>query len=200
MMTTVYPNGQRLVSSALTPTAISTLMQALTCGMIGVNPPDFSRVRLDWQTTGQPAQPTPSTDACYIICQPFDTDYSRVRDKVNSGTGPIVESWAYTKGWRVLWCAYGPNSEDNMRAIKSALFMDYFNLQLNAQNLYPLPDPPEVLRVPEEINKQWFERADFHCDMYEAVTETIEYDAVSSVEIVVNENNTGQVADFTVTS
>ena len=196
--TTTYPNGQQLVSSALTPTAISTLMQMLTCGMIGVNPPDFSRVRLDWQTTGQPSQPTPNSDTCYIMCQPYDTDYSRIRDLANSGTSSVTETWTYTKGWRVSWVAYGPNSADNMRAIKSALFMDYFNLQLNAQNLYPLPDPPEILRVPEEINKQYFERADFHVDMYEAVIETIEYDVISSVEVVVNENTTGQVADIVV--
>ena len=202
--TTTYPNGQQLISSAITTPAINVLMQVLTCGMIGVNPPNNSRVRVDWQTTGQPAVPAPGQDVCYIACQPFDTEYSRVRDMELSGGGPVVETWTYTRGWRVAWCAYGPSAVDNLRAVKSALFIDYFTNQLSLSNLFPLPDPPEITRVPELINAQWFERADFHVDMYEAVTETIEDAAVSSLEIKVYDGNdpsvTNPVADIVVSA
>lgn len=200
MTTTTYPNGQVLTSSALTPAAMSTLLQSLTCGMLGINPPDFSKVRVDWQTQGQPSQNV-NTDICYVACTPWDTEYSRVRDySFTEVTGPpavLTQQWQYTKGWRAAWCLYGPNSEDNARAIRTAMFMDYFNEQLSLSNLYPISDPPEVVRAPEQFNAQWWERADFYINMYEAVTETINPGTATSVEVIVRDGD-GVVADITV--
>lgn len=201
MTTTIkYPNGQALVSSALSPTDVAAALQVVTCGVLGINPPNDKLVRVDWQVTGQPSAATPGLDVCYLACQPFDTDYSRVRDRQLSGTTVITETWTYTKGWRVSWVAYGPNAEDHLRAIKSALFMDYFTDKLAVSGLFPLPDMPEVMRVPEQINAQWFERADFHVDMYEAVVETIQDSVVTSAEIKVYDGDIGLTADTTVTS
>jgi len=194
-----YPNGQTLVSSALSPADVAAALQIITCGMLGINPPNDKLVRIDWQTTGQPSVAAPNSDVCYLACQPFDTEYSRVRDRRLGGTDAATETWAYTKGWRVSWTAYGPSAEDHLRAVKSALFMDYFTDRLEAVKLFPLPDAPEVVRVPELVNAQWFERADFHCDMYEAVTETIQYSVVTSAEIKVYDGDIGQVADVTST-
>jgi hypothetical protein len=194
---TAYPNGQVLISSALTPNDMNRILQPLTCGMLGINPPDYKQVRIDWQSEGQPFQNI-NVDVCYLACVPKDEEYSRVRDRVLSGSGPVVETWTYTKGWRISWCFYGPNSEDRARMIRSAMFMDYFNEQLNVANLYPLSDPPEVTRSPENLNAQWFERADFYIDMYEQVTESIEDAIVTSVEIKIEEA-AGEAADFIVT-
>jgi hypothetical protein len=197
---TTYPNGQVLVSSALTVAAINAALQTLTCGMIGINPPDFSLVRVDWQTEGQPFE-NANVDICYLACVPKDEAYSRVRDKTltspGPGTGPVTENWLYTKGWEISWTLYGPNSEDRARMIRSAFFMDYFNDALSAVNLYPVNEPAEVRRAPELINGQWFERADFSIVMYEQVIETIEDGAATSVEIKINDKS-GQLADFTV--
>jgi hypothetical protein len=205
---TPYPSGQQLVSSALTVAQINALMVPLTYGMIGlsVTPPGItSPVRDVWPTEGQPFQDA-NTDVCYVKCVPHDVDYSRVRDKTlsQSGSGDttvLTETWVYTKGWDIAWTLYGPNSEDRARMIRSALFMDYFNDQLNLSNLYPVPDAPEVTRMPEEWNAQWIERADYHIVMYEQVTETITDGIATSVEVKVFDGSPSDPgADFTVTT
>jgi hypothetical protein len=186
---TPYPNGQVLVSSALTIAQINTLLQSLTCGMIGINPPDYSQVRIDWPTTGQPFGVLPSQDVCFLSCLLQDVDYNKIRNRTYSGTGPVTETWTYTRGWRIAWTLYGPNSTDRARQIWSATFMDYFNDQLNLSNLFPVPDPAEPVRAPELLNAEWWERCDFAITMYENVTETIEDGAVESVEVKVYESS-----------
>ena len=203
--TTTYPNGQQLISSALTIAQAAALLQSLTCGMIGVTLPsidarNFARVRVDWPTEGQPVADTPQDDVCFIQCVPNDAEYSRVRDRSLSGSkpGPLTYTWRYTRGWKFSWCAYGTNAEDNLRAVKSALFMDYFTDTLAASNLYPLPDPPEVTYLPEQLNAEWWARADFHVDLYEQVTETTTVGAVISVPIEIDMKEV--TVDFTVTA
>lgn len=196
---TVYPNGQVLVSSAITPVNFNLLMQTLTCGMLGINPPDVSQIRIDWPTEGQPFVKSPAIDVCFLAIVPENVDYHLVRDRTFTGVGPVTEEWSYTRGWRVSWTFYGPSSTDRARMVNSALFMDYFNDQLSLANLYPVLDPPQPTRTPEQFNAQWWERSDFHVIMYEAVTESIQDQAVVSVELIVNANNVGQVVDITIT-
>lgn len=199
MTSTTYPNGQTLTSTALTPSQMNDLIQPLTCGMMGI-PVDFTKVRVDWQSEGQPFIKRPSDDVCFISCVPFDVEYQKVRDRTYSGAGPVTETWVYTRGWKVAWCLYGPNSTDRARMIHSAvIFMDYFSDRLSESNLYPVSDPSEPTRMPEEFNAQWFERADFHVVMYEQVTETIQDNVVTSVEIKVNTKDASPLADITVT-
>jgi hypothetical protein len=76
--------------------------------------------------------------------------------------------------------------------------MDYFTDNLAASNLYPLPDPPEVTYLPEQLNAEWWARADFHVDLYEQVTETTTVGAVISVPIEVDTKEV--TVDFTVTA
>lgn len=181
--TTTYPNGQVLTSSALTIPQINNIMQPIVCGMLGLPVNSYQAVRVSWQTQGQPFVPTPTNDVCFIGCVPENVDYHLVRDRTFTGTGPVTENWNYTRGWRISFVLYGPNSTDNARAIYSAFFMDYFNDLLSLSNLYPLQDPPQPTRTPEEINAQFYERADFHILMYEAVTESIQDGAVTNVPI-----------------
>lgn len=198
---TPYPNGQVLISNALTVSAINILIQNLTCGMIGINPPDPSLVRVDWPTEGQPFEDV-STDICYISCIPQDVDYSKIRDKQITQTGSgdaavLTENWGYTRGWRIAWHLYGPNAADRARMIWSAMFMDYFTDQLSLSNLFPVSDFREPQRTPENSNAQWWESVFFDVTMYEAITETINDGIATSVEITV-EGNSGQLAQFTV--
>jgi hypothetical protein len=197
--TTNYPNGQRLISSALTVAQINTLMQSWTCGALGINPVDPTQVRYDWPTQGQPFQ-TVNQDICYLSCLLQDSQYSRVRNKTYTGSGPVVENWTYTRNWRISWTLYGPNSLDRARAIHTATFIDYFNDLLNGSSLFPISEPAEPVRMPENFNAQWWERVDFSIDTYENVTETISDGVVTSVEIKVYDGSPNDpVADFTVT-
>lgn len=194
-----YPNGQTVTSTALTPAAVSILVQQLTCAALGINPVDPSQVRVEWQTQGQPFENV-NKDVCYIGCVLEDVDYNKVRDTARSGTNPITETWVYTRGWRFSWSLYGPNSTDRARMIHTAfVFMSYFSDQLSLRNLYPVSDPPEPTRTPENFNAQWWERADFHIIVYEQVTETITINPVTSVEVKVIDGSLGQVADITIT-
>ena len=198
---TTYPNGQTLTSSALTQSEIDAALQTLTCGVLGINPPNYSIVKIVWPTEGQPFTKTPAQNCCYLSCVTSDSDYSRVRDRVLSTSGAqALETWLYTRNWRVNWTVYGPDSTDWARMIHSATFMEYFNSALAAYNLYPVEDPPEPTRLPEQFNAQWWERSDFHIDMYEQVTETILDGVATSVEIKLYNGSTDDpVADVTVT-
>jgi hypothetical protein len=201
---TIYPNGQTLTSSALTVPQMNIIMQAWTLAAIGINPPtDFSRVRVDWPVEGQPFAQSPAQDVCFVQCVVHDDEYSRVRDQaLTTIDTTLTELWAYTRGWRVAWCAYGPNAADNLRAVKSALFVsDYFTGMLALQNLFPLSDPHDPTYVPEQLNAQWWARADFSIDLYEAITESINDTTATSVEIKVYDGSPSDpVADVTVTA
>jgi hypothetical protein len=199
---TTYPNGQQLISSAMTVPQMNVLMQATTCGMIGINPVDVSQVRADWPTQGQPFGIKPSQDVCFLSCVPWNTNYSGIRDRVFTNVGgQVQENWLYNRGWRVAWVLYGPNAEDRARALRSAFFMDYFNDLLSISNLYPVNDPSEVVYVPELINAEWWQRADFEINFYEQVTETILDGVVTSVEVKVYDGSPNDpVADVTITN
>jgi hypothetical protein len=201
MSTTTYPNGQVLTSTALTVQQINIIVQRLTCGMIGINPVDPSKVRIDWPVQGQPDVALPSQDSCYISCVTEDVEYSRVRDHTLAGRSPVTETWVYTRGWRIAWALYGPNSLDRARQIHSALFQNYFNDQFELSNLYPVLDPHEPIRVPIEHNAQWYDYSQFHCIFYEQVTETIQTPTVTSVEIKIYDGSPDDpIADITVVS
>lgn len=201
--TTTFPNGQLLISSALKVTEINVIVQTITCGMLGIIPVDPAKVRVAWQTQGQPDVALPSQDSCYISCVTEDVEYSRVRDRTLSGdnSGPIQETWVYTRGWRISWNTYGPNSFDNARQIHSSLFQDYFNDEFSKSNLYPVLDPAEPVRLPIEHNAQWYDASSFHCIFYEQVTETIQTPTVQSVEIKVYDGSPDDpIFDFTISS
>ena len=56
------------------------------------------------------------------------------------------------------------------------------------------------LRVPEQFNAQWWERADFWVDLYEQVTETITVGAVVQVPVEVDAEQLTSPVDFTITA
>lgn len=200
---TTYPNGQVLVSSALTIQQINIIVQSLTCGMLGIVPVDPALVRISWQFQSQPDVALPSQDVCYISCttKSTDSEYASIaRDRVFSGSGPVTETWNYTRDWTVSWDLYGVNCVDRARQIHSAIFMDYFSDQFELSNLYSINSAPEVTRLPVEHNAQWYDHTHFACDFYEAVTETIEDAAVTSVEVKVYDGSIADpVADVTLT-
>jgi hypothetical protein len=120
-----------------------------------------------------------------------------VTGSVAAGSSAIDELWNYTRCWTIQFVAYGPNAEDNLRAVKSAMSQPYFTEQLAIGQLFPVPDAAAPRRTPEMHNAQWWERADFSQDMYEFVTESIERQAIASVEVIVQTAD-AVVADVTI--
>lgn len=195
-----YPDGSVLTSTALTLEAINTILVTLTQGMLGQTPdPESSLVRVQWPTEGAPFQDI-NDDICYLRCVPVDSPYDRIRDRVNvpNNDETLEEIWTYTRAWKIQWCMYGPNSLDNARAIRSALYQDYFTQLLADSQLFPVSDFPETMRVPELMNAQWFERVDLEVEFYEFITETIDRQTILSSENII-EGDAGEIADFTVT-
>lgn len=198
---TTYPDGSVLTSSALTIAQINAIMQPLTLGMLGLAASSTSSaVRIQWPTQGAPFQDV-ADDVCYLACVPMDDPYDRIRDRANlpASDPNLEEQWNYTRAWSIKWCFYGPNSTDRARALRSALYQDYFTNKLSLSQLFPVSDFSECVRVPELLDGQWFERVDFAAEFYEFVTETILRQTVISVETIINDAD-GVVADFTTTA
>lgn len=197
--TTTYPDGSALVSSALTIAQINAIMVPTTLQMLGLaNSPTSPLVRVQWPTEGAPFGSV-GDDICYLACVPTDDPYNRIRDRANLSTADpnLEEQWNFTRAWSIKWVFYGPNSTDRARALRSALYQDFFTNALSQSQLFPVSDFSEPIRVPELINGQWFERVDFIAEFYEFVTETINRQTVTSVENIIRDSS-GEIADFTV--
>lgn len=199
--TTTYPNGQVLTSSALTLAQINDIIQQLSLGMMGKAVSDSNDfVRIAWPTQGAPFIDDATVDICYLKCVPVDDPYDKIRDRTNEAADDpnLEEQWSYTRVWKISWILYGPNSTDNARALRSALYQDYFTQALQNSQLFPMSEFPQPVRTPELLDGQWFERVDFSCEMYEFISETILRQTVLSVETII-QNKDGVVADFTTT-
>lgn len=194
-----YPDGSTLVSSALTLAQIGVILQPLTIGMLGAvvpSPNTSPLVRLEWATQGQPFQPA-NEDVCYLRAVPLASPYANIRERTNlAAPDPnLNEQWNFTRVWLVTWILYGPNSLDLTRAVRDALYQDYFTNTLSLSQLFPVSEIQEPTRVPEKIQGQWFERCDLECEMYEFVTESILRQTVTTVEEIVSNDN-GVIADI----
>jgi hypothetical protein len=160
-------------ATPLVPTQFNVIIQALTIQMLGYPIGSFDKVRVDWQTEGQPWVKDPKTDVTFIRMLAEDNEYNRERHRqfiLNAEDQPVSED-LYTRVWRVFWVIYGPNSFDNGRKIFSGLFSDAIHDIMAGSNVYLVTDPHMPLRVPEVDNGRWFERVDFSALFNELVTE-----------------------------
>lgn len=199
-----FPNGQVLTSMALTPQAINITLQTLTCWMLGCDPASdpqaYYKVRLEWPTQGQPAWDI-NEDICFLRATEEDGEYNKIRDRKLSYQDSIsLESTdTYTRIWRVSWSFYGPNSFDNARQVKSALMsLDFVSDQLADMSLYLDTQLTATTRNPEKFGSQWWERTDLSVRMNELVTESLTVSTIASAEVILIENDRGQVADITI--
>jgi hypothetical protein len=200
--TTTFPNGQTLVSSALTIDQINAIMQPLLTGSLGILPTDplaNSFVRIGWQITGIPAWNI-DQDILSFRCVEEDNDYDKIRNanRTNLGLDLIKANYEYTRVWRVTLVFRGPNSFDNARLVRAALLLDWTHDTLAQSNLYVVPAIQSPLRIPELHNGQWWEVINLSFLINEQVNETIAINAVNSTEVILNKAS-GVVADITVT-
>ena len=198
---TTWPDGSTLSSTALTDGVASQVIQALTALALGIQGASNqqSQVRVAWQGQGQPFEDI-NTDICYVAMVERGGLYDEMRSQLpGSQTSTQIDLVQYyTRVWECTWTFYGPNSFDRARLVRSSMFTDYFRWQLIPFNLFAVAPFDRPLRIPELINKQWFNRSHMVGRFYEQVTETRAVNIVASVEVVVNDAN-GTLADFEVT-
>jgi hypothetical protein len=199
---TTFPNGQTLTSSALTDDSLFTILQPLTCGMIGLAVSDPARnymVRKAWQTAGAPAWKI-DENVISIQCTPKSNWYDKVRDVVstaNNDPTKVTTNIEYTRVWSVRFIGYGPGIFDMIRLIRTALLLSWTHDTLAQSNLYLMTELETPSRNPEQFEGQWWQRTDLGIELYEQVNETLVAPSIASVEIVV-ETKDGIQNDFVV--
>ncbi len=195
---TLWPDGSTLSSTALTDNVASQVIQAVTSQALGITIAPQEKVRVAWQVQGQPFEDV-NTDICYVFMVERGGLYDEQRNETRSvqSSTQVLLTQTYTRIWECSWHFYGPNSFDNARLVRSAMFTDYFRFQLQSFNLFAVVPFDAPIRIPEVINGQWFNRSDMRGRFYEQVTETRAVNAVASVEIVLNDES-GTLADFEV--
>jgi hypothetical protein len=185
-----FPNGQQLISSALTPDALLATFQTLTAQMLGLNPqsdtdPAYAAVRLDWPTGGQPGWGI-TENIAFLQAREEDAEYSTIRDVKRSpnDAASLRSTWTYTRVWRLSWVFYGPGSFDQTRLVNDGLFLDWIQDALAASRLY-FVDSGRPRYAPELFSGQWWKRTDLSATFNEAVTATIIDPTVASAEVLV---------------
>ncbi len=196
-----FPNGQTLVSSALTPDSLLGIYQQLTAQILGFNPtsdtdPAYAAVRLDWPTAGQPGWAI-GDDIAFLAAREEESDYSQIRDLAlspNNATS-VLSTYTYTRVWRVSWSFYGPASFDHARLTNDALVLDWVHDALVPSNLY-LVDVARPRYAPELFSGQWWKRTDLSARYNELVTASIVDTTIASAEVLLY-NVRGLAADVT---
>jgi len=191
----------------LVPKEVENAMQALTIQLLGLPVPtaptggSLDKVRVGWQQQGQPAQAI-NDDVVYLRATEVDDPINRQIDVKNlqNDAVSVGQVTTYIRVWQVYWCAYGPNSFDAMRKIRSGLMSQRQHDLAAVLNLglYLVPDRVAPRRVPEpKDGGQWWERVDWEVRFNERVSELEIVDAIASSEIIV-ENADGVQTDVTI--
>jgi hypothetical protein len=159
----------------------------------------YSKVRIGWQTQGQPGV-TVDQDEAFIRCEPIDTEFSKLRDALLQEVGLDISSTdVYTRAWKTTWTFYGPNSLINAKLVQSGLLsIPFIDSTLADSNLYVNPSISEPRRCPEFFQGQWWERVDMEVEFNEQVTEVFTVGTVGSVQVNVFDKE-GQLTTVTVT-
>lgn len=186
----------------LTPFAIQSILQATTLAALGLSPTAYSSVRVGWPTQGQPYGDI-GADTVYLVAIEEDNPYNRSRDvqTTPNDSQTVLLVTTYTRVWRINWTLIGPNSFDNARILRSAMFQQAIHDELASSQLYLVTDIASPQRVPEYFQSEWWERTDFSVLLNELVTETLVANSVESAEvIVVDVTSPPPLADITVTA
>jgi hypothetical protein len=184
---------------------VESAIQSVTITLLGLGVPKsptdplYSQVRIGWQPEGQPFDDK-TADVVYIRAIEDDDEYNQLRDLANDvlDVETIQQHFVYTRVWKIFWCFYGPNSFDRARQLHSGLLTQAGHDLMAGTYLYQITDESCPRRIPELIQKQWFERVDFEVRFNELVNETPPVPAISSVEIIV-ETASKIVADIDIT-
>lgn len=165
------------------------------------DPNSYGKVRIGWLTQGQPGIQV-TDDVIFLRCETYDSEFSRLRDSVESDEDLPVINWndVHTRTWKVLITAYGPNSLINGKLIVGGLLnVPFFDTYLSGFNLYVNPSIEQPRRIPQDFQAEWWERVDISVEFNEQVTETFTVGTVETV-VVTTYDKTGQLTTQTITA
>ena len=121
---------------------------------------------------------------------------SLLRDAPDGLVAAAREAVGLPVGARVVAAMSGGVESSTGAAMLTAEGHSLVGLTMQLWNQRRLADKDGI---PEQVQAEWWERADFHVVMYEQITETIQYGVVTSVEVKVYDGSSNDpVADITV--
>lgn len=199
------PGVGPITSTALTKDQMNVLWQDLVLRCIGITPSGptdnaaYSRVRIEWPQDGQPDWAI-TADVAFVESTTEADSYDQIMEHniVANDDSTYTLTIIYTRVWRVRLVAYGPNSGESLRQVKTCMTLDFAHDTLAQSNLYLLFELGTPKRFPELFTNDWWERWDFSVRMNEQVTDTVVLPTMASVEVIL-QDRVGIQSDQTIT-
>lgn len=178
-----------MADQVLTLRDIEDFLFDVTCQMLDyTSKEDTRRVRLAWQPTGAPSWKI-DEDVVFIRVTPEDDRMARQlnilynpddQDNIN-----LKKRTGYTRVHKVNWTLYGPNSYDNADLVRHLIFDTEYTIKFKKKNLFLITDVPMPTRIPEYLNKRWWERTDFSATFNESVIRESKVPFINGSEIII---------------
>ncbi len=188
------PGVGTMTSTGITDSQMSVIWQNILLKCLGITPSGptdaaaYSQVRIDWPIPGQPAWKV-GDDMAFIRAVVVPDEYSAAHEAqppAEAGT-LIPENTIYTRVWQLSFIFYGPNSFDRARQVQACLYQDFVHDILSASNIYLDTVIGTPRRSPELFQNQWWPRSDFAARMNEMVTDTLDKQTITNVELILND-------------
>lgn len=166
---------------------IEDFFQNITLQLLGLDPvakQNQSRVRIDWPTKGAPGWKI-NEDIAFLAVN-YDDDPITRQMEVAYQPATIDNAdrtVSYTRVLRVSWICYGPNSFNDMDAIRAGLFLPQSKDLFATSNLALVPDSAAPVRSPELFNGQWWERTSFDARFNEKVVRHSDVPYIQSADV-----------------
>lgn len=202
-----YFNGTSLVSNGFAPHDVEVIFQKITAQMLGYDPltvadPAYARVRIVWQTDGQPAFKL-EDDTTWVRAVERQETYGKIFD-AQYGSNPLdpsattcLQTIKYQRTWGLHWAFYGPDAGWHAQLVHDGLILDWVRNSVAQSGLYLIPEMVRPQRTKELYSGRWWERFDLaNIGFNELVTDTLVLSTIGSAEILVYTTK-GLVADLT---
>lgn len=178
-----YGDGTVLIGNDLSPENVVNLLQPTVCMLLGITPPDYNRVRVEWTQAGQPGFGI-NDDIAFIRVVDDNAEYSKQRDdQLIVVNGATVEEITYITTWRAYFDFYGPNCYLRASTLISGLLLSIGHDALAAVGLYMAPKVDRPVYLKEQRDAQWWPRASFSATFNYQVTNRIEVPTALSAEV-----------------
>lgn len=164
--------------------------QNLTLLMLGLDPAapaNQSRARVGWPVFPSKGMPgwEINEDVAFLLVNYDGDPITQQRDITYQNVDPdnADRVVSYTRVLRINWICYGPNSFDDMDAIRNGLYLPQFKQLLMASNIALIFDVPVPVRSPELFNGQWWERTSFYARFNEKVVRHADVPYLQSADV-----------------